>query len=303
MMNMLNQLLAMVEKIPATFWGVVIGSFFSLGGIVIVNRANAQRLREQFEHDRQMRNRDRELSLRKDIYLSAAEAVSTGINTIGRFADLEIPYNKLTEAYIDKSPAIAKVHLIARERTAEAVTNLVGELSAAYLRLAAKRYPVVAQKTQISFLQQQIDSFSRERDRMLELMKQHNFEGSTDQHRWKFLEDTFSFEQNRITEATQQQAALLADFAAKQIQLMKQCIEEVNRVSRLTAPVIASARAELEMPIDEGAFAELIEQSIKKQEVNLAAFVQSIQSPSTKQPATAAPEKPAAKSVPRPPNA
>ncbi|MFZ0829391.1 MAG: hypothetical protein WAO02_18430 [Verrucomicrobiia bacterium] len=300
---MLNQLLAMVEKIPATFWGVVIGSFFSLGGIVIVNRANAQRLREQFEHDRQMQNRDRELSLRKDIYLSAAEAVSTGINTIGRFADLEIPDNKLTEAYIDKSPAIAKVHLIAKERTAEAVTNLVGELSAAYLRLAAKRYPVIAQKSQISFLQQQIDSFSRERDRMLELMKQHNFEGSTDQHRWKFLEDTFGFEQSRINEATQQQAALLADFAAKQIQLMKECIAEVNRVSRLTAPVIASARAELEMPIDERGFAQLIEQSIKKQEVNLAAFVKSIQSPPTNQPATAAPEKPVAKSVPRPPGA
>jgi hypothetical protein len=127
---------------------------------------------------------------------------------------------------------------------------------------------------------------------MLELMKQHNFEGSTDQHRWNFLETTFNFEQTRITEATQQQAALSADFAAKQIQLLKQCVEEVNRVSRLTAPVIASARAELEMPIDERAFAELIEQSIKKQEANLEAFLQSIQSPPTNHPAAAAPEKP-----------
>lgn len=292
MIDILNQLLALVEKIPATFWGVVIGSFFSLGGIVIANRANAQRLREQFEHDRQMRNRDRELSLRKDIYLSAAEAVSTGITSIGRFADLEIPNNKLTEAYIDKSPAIAKVHLIAKERTARAVTNLVGELGTAYLRLTAKRFPIVVQKNRISVLQQQIEGFSRERDRMLELMKQHNFEGSTDQHRWKFLETTFNFEQARITEATQQQSALLADLAAKQIQLMKQCIEEINRVSRLTAPVIASAREELEMPIDERAFAALIEQSIKKQEANLETFVQSIQSVSTNQQAVATPAKP-----------
>jgi hypothetical protein len=38
MNDILNQLLALVEKIPAAFWGMVIGSFFSLGGIVIVNR-------------------------------------------------------------------------------------------------------------------------------------------------------------------------------------------------------------------------------------------------------------------------
>jgi len=70
-MNIHSQLLALIERIPATFWGVVIGSFFSLGGIVIANRANDRRLREQLKHDREMRNRDRELSLRKDVYLSA----------------------------------------------------------------------------------------------------------------------------------------------------------------------------------------------------------------------------------------
>jgi hypothetical protein len=211
-MNILNQLLALIERIPATFWGVVIGSFFSLGGIVMANRANDRRLREQLKHDREMRNRDRELSLRKDVYLSAAEAVSAGITAIGRFADLEIPNNKLTEAYIDKSPAIAKVHVIANERTAEALTNLLGELNAAYLRLFAKRYPLVAQKNQISLLQQLMNSFSQERDRMLELMKQFNLDGVTDQRRWEVIDGSFKFEQSRITEASKQQAIVCRHF-------------------------------------------------------------------------------------------
>lgn len=282
-MNILNQLLALIGKIPATFWGVVIGSFFSLGGIVIANRANDRRLREQFKHDREMRNRDRELSLRKDVYLSAAEAVSAGITAIGRFADLEIPNNKLTEAYIDKSPAIAKVHVIANKETAEALTNLVGELNAAYLRLFAKRYPLVAQRNQVSFLQQQMNSFSQERDRMLELMKQFNLDGARDQRRWEVIDRNFKFEQNRITETSKQQAMLFADLSVKQLQFMKECIDETNKLSRLTVPVIASARAELEMPIDKQAYAEVIEQSIKKQEVNIEAFVENIRSLSTAQ--------------------
>jgi hypothetical protein len=277
-MDVLSQLLALIGRIPATFWGVVIGSFFSLGGIVIANRANDRRLREQLTHDREMRNRDRELSLRKDIYLSAAEAVSAGITAIGRFTDLEIPNNKLTETYVDKSPAIAKVHVIANQRTAEALTNLAGELNAAYLRLLTKRNPLVLEKNQISILQQQIDSFSKERDRMLELMKQFNLDGSIDQRRWEVINKNFEFEQNRITETSKQLSTLLAGLSLKQLQFMKDCIDETNSLSRLTVPVIVSARAELEMPIDEQTYAQVIERSIKRQEANIEAFMENLRS-------------------------
>jgi hypothetical protein len=282
-MNILNQLLALIGKIPATFWGVVIGSFFSLGGIVIANRANDRRLREQLRHDREMRNRDRELSLRKDVYLSAAEAVSTGITGISRFANLEIADNKLTEAYIDKSPAIAKVHVIANKRTAESLTNLLGELGAAYLRLLAKRIPLVGLRNQILFHQQQVNSFSQERDHMVELMKQFALDGTTDKHRWEVIDGNFRLQQNRIAEASKQIATLSAELSVKVLQLAKECIDETNRMSRLTVPVIASARAELEMPIDEQAYAEIVEQSIKKQEANMRAFMENIRSVSTVQ--------------------
>ena len=97
-------ILVLIEKIPASFWGVVVGSFLSLGGVVVSNRANDRRLCQQLAHDRELKNRERELSLRKDIYLSAAEAIATGINSLGSFANLDISNDKLTAAYIEKSP-------------------------------------------------------------------------------------------------------------------------------------------------------------------------------------------------------
>jgi hypothetical protein len=149
MIVILTEVLRLIEKIPATFWGIVIGSFFTLGGVVLTNRANDRRLREQLRHDRELRNRDRELSLRKDVYMSAAEAIWAGLSAVGRFGDLDIPNNKLTEAYMEKSPAIAKVHVIANEQTVRAQTNLASELNATYMRLFAKRVPLIAQKVQI----------------------------------------------------------------------------------------------------------------------------------------------------------
>jgi hypothetical protein len=282
-MNILHELLALIEKIPATFWGVLIGSFFSLSGVVITNHANARRLQEQLRHDRELRNRERELSLRKDVHLSAAEAVSAGLIAIGRFSDLEIQNNKLIESYIDKSPAIAKVHVIAKEQTAIALTSLVGELSAAYLRLFARRYPLVVQKVRISALQQQRDFFVQEQTNMLELIKQFTLDGTMDQRRWDLIQGHIKFAQDRFTEASKQHDALLADLSVKQLHLMKECIEEENRLSRLVVPVIVAARTELEMPIDERAYTEIIEESIKKQEASLEAYMENIRSLSTAQ--------------------
>ena len=278
MVVIITEMLRLIEKIPATFWGVVIGSFFTLGGVVLTNRANDRRLREQLRHDRELRNRDRELSLRKDVYMSAAEAIWAGLIAVGRFGDLEIPNNKVTEAYTEKSPAIAKVHVIANEQTARAQTNLVSELNATYMRLFAKRVPLIALKAQISNLQQEVDSLTREETQMLELMKQFNLDGATDQRRWNVIQGHFKFAHDRIAEIFKQRAALLADLSVKQLRYIEECIGETNRLNRFVVPVVVAARTELDIPINEAVYMELIEESNKRQEASLNDFMEEIRS-------------------------
>ena len=114
---MLDTIQQLLSVIPASFWGVVVGSFFSIAGVAITTRASDMRLRAQFEHERESKTKDREMSLRKDVFLSAAEAVVAGMNSIGRFANFDIPNDQLTEPYVEKAPLISKVHVIARTET------------------------------------------------------------------------------------------------------------------------------------------------------------------------------------------
>jgi len=276
-MNGSAEILNLIEKIPATFWGVAVGSLLSLGGVVISNRANDRRLRQQFAHDRELRNRERELSLRKDIYLTAAEAIATGINSLGNFANLDIPNDKLTAAYVDKSTSIAKVHVIAQKDTAKAIATLTGELGAAYLRLFAKRFPLLAEKQRIAVLEGQMNAFGRERDRMLELMKQHNLSGVNDKRKWDIIEKNFKFEQQRIATTIKESDDLAAVLYAKQVALMTDCINETTRLSRLIVPALVAVRMELEMPLDEAGYVTVIEESIKHQEAAVAAFIRQVQ--------------------------
>jgi hypothetical protein len=48
----------------------------ALGGVFLANLFHNSRLRTQLAHDRDLKDREREMSLRTDIYLAAAEAVS-----------------------------------------------------------------------------------------------------------------------------------------------------------------------------------------------------------------------------------
>ncbi len=86
------------------------------------------------------------MALRTNIYLAAAEAASSGLFAVGRFANLDIPHDKLTEGYLEKAPSITKVHIIANEKTVRALSNFSIELNAALLRLSVKRFQLVAQK-------------------------------------------------------------------------------------------------------------------------------------------------------------
>lgn len=275
-MSWITAVIGLLEKIPPAFWGIVVGSFFSLGGVILTNRANDRRLRAQFTHDRELRIKDRELALRKEVYLAAAEAISAGFASVGKFADLNIPDNKVTEGYLDKAPAIAKVQIIANEETAKAVASVSTELSAVYLQLFAKRVPLNIQKGRLAQLDEQVASFGKERDRMIELMKQYNLEGAADQRRWNTIEGNFNFEQKRIAETLAQRGGVALALQAGQLEIAKECVDEITRLNQLVVPAIVAVRSELDIPIDEASYLQMVQDLNSKQKASMAAFLDQI---------------------------
>ena len=97
-----------LNKVPATFWGIVVGSLFTLTGVYLTNRASDRRLKLQLQNDRELRNREREMTFRKDTYAVAAEAISVSVNTLSKFSDLSFSLKEISATYIEKSPILAK---------------------------------------------------------------------------------------------------------------------------------------------------------------------------------------------------
>src|SRR5690554_3758238 len=140
---MLTTITDYLDAIPASFWGVVVGSFFSIAGVATTNRASGKRLRAQFEHELALKTKDREMALRKEVLLAAAEAIAAGMSSVGRFVDFDIPNDQITQLYGEKAPAIAKVHVIARTETILPLARFTSHLGALHLELFARRHELM----------------------------------------------------------------------------------------------------------------------------------------------------------------
>lgn len=283
-MTLLPDHIDLIEAIPSSFWGVAFGSLLSLSGIALTNRASDRRLRAQFEHDRIQKTKEREMALRKEVFLAAAEAVAAGMDSVGRFANLDLLNDQITGDYIEKSPAIAKVHVIAKDETIEAMVRFTGELGALFLTLFAKRFELIGEKSAIVLIDSQVADFGKERDRVLEMIKQHNIEGIVDDRRWNVLQGNFEFEQKRIKDALARRAETVESLHPKHLEFMRECVYQTAVLGRLLIPVLSAVRAELELPFDGQSYHELINDSITRQQEAVDEFVRKFM-PTAAQPA------------------
>ena len=253
--------LTLLEKVPVTFWAVVVGSLFTVIGVVLTNWSNTRRLRLQLEHDRTLKDRERDLAMRRDIYLAAAEAISAGMAAIGRFGDLNVAHDKLLQPYTERAPAIAKVHIVANDNTIRAVVTFMEELTGAFLRLSTKRIRLAVLQQRLRPLQDQLELSSREQDRVLALMKEFNLAGITDEQRWGVLQQSFEFEGRQIEELLKEQGTLQTSLLPLQLSLVQESLVEVAALNGLLVPIVGFVRTELDLPFNEKLYVEVIEHS------------------------------------------
>jgi len=263
----------MLKDIPATFWGVLAGSFFSTLGVWLTNRSSDKRLLKQFEYDRDLKSKERELALKKDVYLAAAEAVSQGIAVIGNFANFEMPDEAVVKPYSEKSSVIAKVHVIGSFDAIKALNNFTNELSAIYFKLFTERARIFKDKVERDLVFKNIELYARQRDGTLELMKQFNLEGSKDPQKWGVLQNSYQFEADSAQQCITQHGALSKQFSQKQLVFMKQCVEYSQKVSVLIPPLLLAVRNELDLPLDEKAYQETVNAGISRQREAVNQFV------------------------------
>ena len=81
-MNILGSVITWLTSIPHVVWAAIIASGLTIFGVTLANRANKKCLILQLNHDAQQKDKEREMQLRRDVYIEAAEAIAEAIKDI-----------------------------------------------------------------------------------------------------------------------------------------------------------------------------------------------------------------------------
>ena len=266
----------LLDKIPATFWGVIFGSFFTLLGSFFTNRANDHRLRLQLQNDRELKNREREMTFRKDTYAAAAEAIAVSMGALSKFSELSFSPKEISETYLEQMPALARVNLVAGEDTIRALVNFGGGFTGAFSRLTQQRMVLSNLQEQIAGKVALVKGYEKTRDAMVELMRHHNIEGTQNARRFEEIQKNFEFEAGRIATTNQEIQQMKAELSARLFPFVKQCFVENTNVNQLLIPLLVEARKELEISISKEKYAEILHLAYSNQEGHLDEFIQNI---------------------------
>jgi hypothetical protein len=280
----------LIKSVPATFWGIVVGSFFTVIGVVLTNVANTQRLRLQHQHEWTLESKERDLALRRDTYLEAMEAIASAVAAIGRFGNLNIASDDLMMVYTDKSPAIGKVSIVGKEETIQAVADFSRELTGAFLRLSSKREKLNWLMQRSASLDEKIEQVLREQERIQAQLNACRVSEQRDESTENALQKNLKLHEQRIEALRADEMELMQLTFPGQMDLVRETVSEVATLDRMLVPVISLIRAELELPFDADFYARIIEDGARRQMEYLDDYIREVSSavmPDSDEPARA----------------
>jgi hypothetical protein len=268
-------LITFFESIPSAFYGVLIGSLLTIIGVVLTNISNTKRLRLQHEHERTLRNKERDSNMRREIFMEAMEAISAGITAVSRFAELNETPETLMKSYTSLSAKVSKVTIVGQIETIEALANFQLELNGAFLRLSAKRDQFDAHLKTSRFLEEAIKSKKDKLDFLSEQMTKAKLnqvsEESLNQLQAEF--DAVSKDLEKLQSDEEHYDLMVMQTIAK---LVQTSMAEVSSLNNLLVPLISMMRTELELPFNSEHFGKILQKGNQELEDYMASFFEDV---------------------------
>ena len=263
-------LITLIESIPPAFYGVLIGSLLTIIGVTLTNISNTKRLRIQHEHEVALRNKERDLNMRREVYMDAMEAISAGITAISRFSELSETPEALMQSYSSLSSKLGKVTIVGQNETIETLANFQLEVNGAFLRMSAKRdkFDGILHYSQAT--EAEIEKLKGKLTQLTTHFTQAKVNQEYDlSQRYQAEIDAL---QNDLTDLQNQEEDIGNQLMRTVANLVQTSMAEVSALNKLLVPLISLMRTELELPFNSEHFARILEKGNDELEAYMASF-------------------------------
>ncbi|MCO4321601.1 hypothetical protein [Aliidiomarina quisquiliarum] len=232
--------------------------YFSLFVLLIVFLAAVYHLYDAYlsevhkEQEFIRKRSERDFLLRRDVYLSAAEAIARAQEFLTKTAGLDLNRQAASQVVDHVVGALGRVHLVASERTLKATMAFSTELDLAYIDLMARKQPLVILQNEIESLDRKISQLAYERDNLLaSLTRLASDEPEQHGSIWSEMNLRFDKLHRDISKLGTERCDKVATLARLRREFSSNSAKSSLKLAKLGIPLYLAFRAELGLPLDE----------------------------------------------------
>lgn len=256
-----ESLLQLLNAVPSAVYAATTASTITLFGLWLQNRGESRRNSERLDHDAGQRDREREMTLRREVYLKAAEAMAHAQEYLAGLANAEVSPQQHEAMIKGVGADLNKVHIVGSMPTIRAIVEANQFFAQAVSDLSVHKLPLRRIAQEIDYQQQVIASASARRDEALATMKEMTRTGGEHARAWDLQQKIFNDEQNEIDVALGKREGLQRELAQSQADFVKRCADAGLALGQLVVNANLAIRRELELGLDAPAYRELMEHS------------------------------------------
>ncbi|RQR21634.1 hypothetical protein DIE23_37890 [Burkholderia sp. Bp9143] len=249
-----------IAGLPATVFGNVVsgvvGSVITLLGVLFSNWHNRRLKRDELGHAAAQRDREREMALRRDVFLPAVEAGLVMQSSIGAVTNLEMSVATVVERFQASNATFAKVAVVGAQETVTACQQLSAGLGAAFTDLSLQRGTLQQYQNRLAELDRYIAIHEGLRDSWIKVQQDLVAKGEKSAEIWTAARGHFTQHMNEINKALTERGNVIQSRDLKQLEANELLAKQLELLSPLFPPALFAMRRELQLPLDEQSFLE-----------------------------------------------
>lgn len=260
------QILCYLREIPDVVWSGLLASALTLTGVMLSNWSNTRRLIKQLSHDSEEKGKDRINSLRKDVYLKAAEEMAKVNGYFGKIPQIDPSKENIGDGLSEFYAVAAKLQLVSQPHTSKLAGELVTRYGEILLSLLGMASPIHGLNIDIRVTGDFYERSHAEVTRILAEMAQLNESGQPNAVRFAALKSSYESAQQAANKFADERSKAYEKHGVAMREYTIALLKEIRSVGALQVQFTAAIRAELSLTTDLAEFEARLQADFERME-------------------------------------
>lgn len=241
---------SLLTLIPDVVWGVLAGAIFTLAGVAITNWSTSKRLETQLGHDAAERNKEREIAVRREVYLEAAKEVVKAHQYLSTLPSKDLSSVDTQTELSELFGRVSQVNIVGQKETVEAVSLWSTGFTKLLFGLMQHVVPIQITRNEIERLNQVVDDNLSKSNEYLAQLVQRNIERDLDEPTWRVINKNIEFYRQEFERASKERELAWGKYNSGLQGYHIECVKAAMSLAEMLVPVVLSIRSELGFEID-----------------------------------------------------